>query len=222
MLHHLAIQNTYDIFEMALFQDNTLIDYLSEDKRHTSKLFIPMLDQLCTKNNIAFANLDFCAVNAGPGPFSTLRSVIASVNGLHMATSVPLISIDGLNATFTEFYDDHYEYTVILLNAFNNEVYYLIAHKNQIISKGYKNIHLLLQEIVQEYENQSIHFLGNGVILYDNLIKEIYTDNELIKINVMSMCSIKTIGDLGLRMFLNKEVISSEYLMPLHLKKFTF
>jgi len=125
---YIAVQNTYEVFEMALFINNTLHDQVSEDKRHTSKLFVPLLQQLLSKNNISFANISFCAVNCGPGPFSTLRSIIASVNGLHCATEIPLIGIDGLNATFLEFYDKSYEHTVVLLNAFNDEVYYLIAH----------------------------------------------------------------------------------------------
>lgn len=215
---YLAIQNTYNIFEMALFQDNNLIDHLYEDKRYTSKMFIPLLDQLCIKNNIQFSDISFCAVNGGPGPFSTLRSIIASVNGLHLATHIPLIGIDGLEATFLEFYDNRYEHTLVLLNAFNHEVYYLIAQQENIISKGYKKIDLLLTEIAQQYHNQPIHFIGNGVTLYHDLIQQIYGTHAIIKKNMPPICSIKTIGALGLQAFLNKKY-TSDYLMPLHLKK---
>ena len=215
---YLAIQNTYDIFEMALFQDKNFIDYLYEDKRYTSKMFIPLLDQLCVKNNIQFSDISFCAVNGGPGPFSTLRSIIASVNGLHLATHIPLIGIDGLEATFLEFYDNHYENTVILLNAFNHEVYYLIAQQETVINKGYKKIDLLLAEITQQYHNQPIHFIGNGVTLYHNLIQQTCGIHVITKKNMPPMCSIKTIGALGLQAFLNNQY-TSDYLMPLYLKK---
>lgn len=218
MHSYIAIQNTYDIFEIALFNDNNLIDHLHEDKRYTSKMFIPLLDQLCVRNNIQFSHLSFCAVNCGPGPFSTLRSIIASVNGLHLATNVPLIGIDGLDATFLEFYDKTYQNTVVLLNAFNNEMYYLIAQQDQVINKGYKKIDVFLNEIAQQYHNQPIHFIGNGVTLYFNLIKQIYGDNAITKTIIPDMCSLKTIGALGLQAFLNNQYTSG-YLMPLHLKK---
>ena len=78
MTKYLAIQHTYDTFEIALFINHKLVDKISDDKRHTSKLFIPHLQQLLSKNAISFAELSFCAVNCGPGPFSTLRSIIAS------------------------------------------------------------------------------------------------------------------------------------------------
>lgn len=191
---YIAIQHTYDTFEIALFIDNKFIDKVSDDKRHTSKLFIPHLQQLLSKNAITFAELSFCAVNCGPGPFSTLRSIIASVNGLHAATNIPLISIDGLEATFLEFYDPAYENTVVLLNAFNNESYYLIAHHDKIIATGYKNNDILKQDIQEQFPSGSVNIVDNKI------------------------CSIKTIAHFGNKKYTNKE-ISPHYLMPLHLKK---
>lgn len=190
---YLAIQHTYNTFEMALFINNQFIDKMSEDKRHTSKLFIPLLQQLLSKNAIAFAELSFCAVNCGPGPFSTLRSILASVNGLHAATNIPLIGIDGLEATFLDFYDLAYENTIVLLNAFNNESYYLTATGDNIISTGYKNTDLLMQELAEQFSAGTINVIDN------------------------KMCSIEKIAQLGYEKYSNKE--SNGYLMPLHLKK---
>lgn len=213
----LAIQNTYEVFEIALFINNTFVDKQREDKRHASKLFIPLLDELLTKNNAKISDFDFCAVNCGPGPFSTLRSIIASVNGLHLATQLPLISIDGLDATFLEFYDNNYENTVVLLNAFNNEVYYCIAHQNQVLSKGYQKIDAFLHRAHSSTPHPT-NFIGNGVTLHHDLIKQICGNSAIIKQNNPPMCSIETIGRLGLEKFINKDV-SDGYLMPLHLKK---
>ena len=190
----IAVQNTHEVFEMALFINNTLRDQVSEDKRHTSKLLIPLLDQLLTRNNITISDLSFCAVNCGPGPFSTLRSIIASVNGLHLATNIPLISIDGLQATFLEFYDNSYENTVVLLNAFNNESYYLIAHGDKTVATGYKKTELLQQEIAEQFSAKTVTIVDNKI------------------------CSIETIGRLGYEKFMAHGPVPG-YLMPLHLKK---
>jgi tRNA threonylcarbamoyl adenosine modification protein YeaZ len=217
MHSYIVIQNTYDVFEIALFINNKLTDKKREDKHNTSKLFIPLLDELLTKNSAKISDFDFCAVNCGPGPFSTLRSIIASVNGLHFATNIPLVSIDGLEATFLEFYDNSHENTVVLLNAFNNEVYYLIAHHDQILSKGYQKIDLFLQEIKQQIPD-SIHFIGNGVTLHQSLIQETFGNNAVIKKSNPSMCSVEMIGKVGLEKWLLKEGTTT-YVMPLHLKK---
>jgi tRNA threonylcarbamoyladenosine biosynthesis protein TsaB len=217
MHSYIAIQNTYDTFAMALFINNKPVDQLSEDKRHTSKLLIPLLDQLLARNNIKFSDLSFCVVNCGPGPFSTLRSIIASVNGLHLATNIPLIGIDGLDATFLEFYNPNYNHTVVLLNAFNNEVYYLIADGEQIVSKGYKKIDTFLDDLKQKYP-APINFIGNGVTLHHDLIIKTCGTNATIKQNNPPMCSLETIGRLGLEKFMHENKLDG-YLMPLHLKK---
>jgi tRNA threonylcarbamoyl adenosine modification protein YeaZ len=230
MHSYIAIQNTYEVFEIALFINPTsprlrragklVVDKKSEDKHNTSKLFIPLLDELLTKNSAKMSDFDFCAVNCGPGPFSTLRSIIASVNGLHFATHIPLIGIDGLEATFLEFYDNTYENTVVLLNAFNNEVYYLLAHHDQILTKGYQKISALedtLQQIQGERE-KPIHFIGNGVTLHQPLIKETFGSNAIIKSPNQAICSIEMIGKIGLEKWLLKQGATS-FVMPLHLKK---
>jgi len=224
MPSYIAIQNTYDIFEMALFLNDTCVDHVQEDKRHTSKLFIPLLDQLLTKNSIQLSDLDFCAVNCGPGPFSTLRSIIASVNGLHLATGIPLIGIDGLQATFLEFYDPHYENTVVLLNAFNHEVYYLLAHKGQITATGYQKIDTLLEDLSLR-AHSPIHFIGNGVTLYHDLIKQVLGQHAIIASNNPAMCSVAAIGALGIEKWCHHQdgkpdgALAKTGLMPLHLKK---
>jgi tRNA threonylcarbamoyl adenosine modification protein YeaZ len=215
---YIAIQNTYHVFEMALFINNKLHDQLSEDKRHASKLFIPLLDQLLSRNNLTLSSLSFCAVNCGPGPFSTLRSIIASANGLHFATHIPLIGIDGLDATFTEFYDSRYQHTVVLLNAFNNDIYYLIANHDQIIAKGYKKIDIFLDYIKQEIPAEPINFIGNGVSLHHILITDSLGTNAIIAHSIPEFCSLGTIGTMGLHAF-EKNNYTTDYLMPLHLKK---
>ena len=203
---------------MALFLNNKLIDHIQEDKRHTSKLFIPLLNQLFTKNKVPLSSLSLCAVNCGPGPFSTLRSIIASANGIHYATTIPLIGVDGLDALFSEVYNPDYPHTIALLNAFNNDIYYLIAHHNKILAKGYDKIDAFITDIQQKYPAEPINFIGNGVSLHQDLIKNSLKSNAIITHNIPEFCSIQTIASLGLAAFRDSNY-NAGYLMPLHLKK---
>ncbi len=219
MHKYLAIQSTYDTFEIGFFIENELSDSIQDDKWHTSSLLIPHLEQLIERNAVTLNDISFIAVNCGPAPFSSLRSLLATVNGLHCATEIPLISIDGLKATFSEFYDPAYEYTVVLLNAFNNELYYLIAHKKQIIREGYKDFLSLfneLHELIPSFEY--INFFGNGVILYKDHIKKTFGSYAFIDHKIPPICSLAFLGRLGLRVFESNEY-EAEYLKPLHLKK---
>ena len=214
-MHYIAIQNTYDIFQVALFKNHQLVDTIQEDKRHTSSLLLCSLEKLLKRNGTSLHAISFCAVNCGPGPFSTLRSVLATINGLHLATHIPLICIDGLKATFDELYDQSYDYTVVLLNAFSNEVYYLLAEGNTIIASGYKEINSLLANIASRTQDKKINFIGNGAVLHQQSIEDLFKNMTLQQ---SSMCSIAQIGSIGLKMF-EANNYSLGYLKPLYLKK---
>src|SRR5579871_3098330 len=138
MPRYIAIQQADQVIEIALFNDEIHIDKISDDKQYTSKFFLLMLEQLLSRNELTLTDITFCAVNCGPGPFSTIRSILASVNGLHCATGISLISVDGLEARFVEFREPAYTYTLILVDAFNDESYYLLASGDRILATGYK------------------------------------------------------------------------------------
>lgn len=195
MHKYLAIQQAEDIIEIGLFYEDQCVDVTSENKQHTSKFFLLLLEQLLSRNALNFADMAFCAVNCGPGPFSTIRSILASVNGLHCATGIPLISIDGLEARFIEFRDPTRTDILILVDAFNDESYYLRAFNDQIITTGYKKKELLYAEIEQEFQNRDILIIDQ------------------------KSCSIETIARIGYKKYGSQEKSAHDYLAPLYLKK---
>ena len=80
-----------------------------------------------------------------------------------------------------------------------------------------QKIDVFLEHIKHTYV-APVNFIGNGVTLHQSLIKEILGNNAVIKEPNQPMCSIETIGKLGLEKFKQND-ISDKYLMPLHLKK---
>ena len=219
MHKYLAIQSTYDSFEIGFFINNELCDSIRDDKWHTSSLLIPYIEQLMTRHAVTLNDISFITVNCGPAPFSSLRSLLATVNGLHYATKIPLISLDGLKATFSEFYDPVYENTVTLLNAFNNELYYLVAHKEKIIREGYKDALSLFNELHETIPSfEFIHFFGNGTALHKEQIEKIFGSYAVVNHPIPQMCSLGFLGYLGLAAFKSNEY-EGGYLKPLHLKK---
>lgn len=217
MITFLAIQNTYQVFEIALLNDEKVIDVHSEDKHNTSKSLIIALDTLLHRNNVDFEKISFIAVNQGPGPFSTLRSVLACVNGLYCATQIPLIGIDGLDATLSE-YRSATNRTVVLLNAFNSDIYYAIERHNDTPLKGYENINTFLHGLKQNYPSENIFFIGNATQLYSENIKQVFGNCAIIPDVVPDMNSVKQIGILGLKKWERNDFITTP-LLPAHLKK---
>jgi tRNA threonylcarbamoyladenosine biosynthesis protein TsaB len=218
MAHFITIQNNYDAVEFALCNKTNIIQVLSEDKTTASKNFFTCLSTLLSAHAISLSDISFLAVNQGPGPFTTLRVVIASANGISFATGIPLIGIDGLDALLLENMDDTNTIKVALLNAFSQDAYYAIWHNNQVIDKGCKNITLLLQQLKDSYHDKSITFLGNGVQLFAEQLHTFFPGQVNLKNHVAQTASTAQISLMAWQRWLEKKDLS-EKLMPIYLKQ---
>jgi len=219
MTKFISIQSTYQTLELGLFDNTVLIDIRSTKNLQASKEFIPLLQDLFKHNNQSLQELSCMVVNQGPGPFSTLRVVIASVNGISFSTSTPLIGIDGLDSFIMQYSDFSYPYTVALLNAFNYDVYFALQRPDQPIIKGYKKIDQLLCELVKTIPYQTIRFLGNATKLYQDRILAQFNNRAYIPSPLPFFCSIEQIACMGLQKWKNQEGIMSR-LLPLYLKQY--
>jgi len=246
MHSYLIIHHTSQNFQVALFNNDQRIDLIIDDKRLVSKLLISFIDTILARNNYKLTDLAFIGINQGPGLFSTLRSIIATINGLHFATSISLVGVDALDAMLAEYNNHKNGATIVLLDAFNHEVYYAIQNKNDDIKKGYKNINAFLDQLYENYSNQPITFVGNGAQLYHDLIVPVLRSSYApTSLKLRRTCSkatedlrqglqrrqgfdaqvvgqaeikIETIARQAYTKFLNKKN-DNDYLLPLHLKK---
>jgi len=63
--------------------------------RETSKLLIPTIASLLAEQGVVLPQLSYIACYRGPGSFTTVRSMIVTVNGLSFASKVPLVGFSG-------------------------------------------------------------------------------------------------------------------------------
>ena len=213
----LAIQASYDNFEIGLFDHIGCIDTVQEDKMLASKNFILLLESLLRRNQINLENLTFIAVNQGPGLFSALRSIITFANALSFARKLPLVGVDGLKALLCEQVNPTFPVTVALLNAFNNDVYFAIEQGGEIIAIGYERIAVFLDQLYQRYPEQTIRFIGNGVELYSGPILAQFGNYAFIPDPLPQTVSMQQVGQVGLQKWSHQE--TSNQLFPLYLKQ---
>ncbi len=217
----LTIQNTYHDVQLALFNKTLLLEQSNIDKKQASKMLTVELKQLLAHHSIALQKLPFIAVNQGPGPFTTLRVVIACVNGLSFASNIPLIGVDAFDAMLAEWNDPAYPITIVLFNAFSEDVYFAIQQPKTPICKGYNNIDLLLEQCTDL--PGTIRFIGNGTQLYAQKIKDSLGDRAYIPeptadCSSVNYSSIAQIAKLGYQQW-NTVKKGSRQLLPLYLKK---
>ena len=140
----LSIAHTYQSIEIALCNGDHCIDRATEETGHASKHLIPLISSLLEKNQVTLKQIQWIAVNQGPGPFTTLRVMIASVNGLSFATGIPLIGIDGIRALLAQYPSN--QTTIALLDAFNKDVYYGIQTHDGTLQTGYEEYQPVLPD----------------------------------------------------------------------------
>jgi len=220
MNRFIALQHTYEEIQIGLFEENNMLQMATDTKKRASKTIVALVEKLLQANDTSFDNLLFVAANQGPGPFTTLRVVIASANGLAFATKKPMIGIDGLDALLDEHYDKTVNTSVALLNAYSGDVYFGIETENKTNRrKGYQNIASLLTDLKSEF-TQPIRFIGQAVDLYKKEIQKDFGAQAVISNNLPHHCSIEQIGLMAWNSWQRQEKLTKQ-LLPLYLKSVT-
>lgn len=213
-----ALQHTYDGIELALFSGPVLLSKKEINKFKASSMLIPTLDEMLKEQNLKLPDLTFIAANYGPGPFTTLRTVIASLNGIAFASKIPLVGVDGLQAFMSEYEDDSYDRTIIMLNAFNHDVYYAYHDADGALITGAQNGEQFLRDRAPHVADaKKIRFLGNAVPAHQALIAELFADRAFIPEPLPQTCSIERIGIIGYEQWQNKVNVTNQ-LVPHYLK----
>ena len=205
----LSIQGSHRDIEIALYYDQKEIESIKECNQKASSSILPLIGKILTNNKLSIHDLDFIAIDQGPGAFTSLRVAITTVNAISFASKIPLIGIDGLKALIDIPYKT--DFIVGILNAYNRDAYYVIQTKDYMSS--YKNIDLLMSELTTKIKENSVTFIGNGTVNYLKEIKTSFPDAVILNQNE---CSTKQIASMALKKWHSKETKSK--LMPKYLK----
>jgi tRNA threonylcarbamoyladenosine biosynthesis protein TsaB len=214
-INYLVCQATYEAVELALGNNENVSPLITLSKHEASAQLVPAIKTLLENSHLRFEDLAFIAANQGPGPFTTLRVVLATVNGLNFASKIPLIGLDGLHAMMVE---NHMPgtITISLFNAFGQDAYFGID--DGVSQKtGWKNIGVLLTELRNTYRS-SIRFIGSGALFFENEIKKVFGTDAIIPASLPLAPTMKVLGALAVAQFQRGENMSHQ-LLPLYLKQ---
>lgn len=215
MTHFITFHATHDGVDLALCSNNKLLATQHLSKFDASKQLIAALDTALSQHHLQLQSLSFIAASIGPAPFTTLRTVIATANGLHTATTIPLVGVDALEAFENEYQSRDWPTTIVLLNAFAKDVYFLISQPNKAIQKGCENIETFLNETLPTIPG-IIRFIGNGVTIHEQLI----TQHQQVHLPqpMPQWCSLEQIVKTAFEKW-NTNQWQHRPLQPLYLKK---
>lgn len=215
----ICIHNTYNTVDSALAHDNQILVASSIAKEFASAQLIPTIDALLTIQNYQLSDVSHIIVNQGPAPFTTLRTIIVTANGLAFAHKIPLVGVDALDAFINEGTTMESVPCIVLLNAFNKAVYYgLIDHIQKKTLKGYASIESCISMLQSTYKDMPIKFLGNGTQLYRTEIEAAFGSQAQIPDPLQLTASLEQILKMGIDQLHSGQKIT-HFIEPLYLKK---
>ena len=214
--HFLVLTNNYQKTWVGLFNAFQLIDSLTADNKKISKQLFLDIEKLLQKNNLTLAGCSFFAANQGPGPFTTLRSIIASLNGLAFATKKPLIGVNGIETFVHEQFEPAYDYTIIVNNAFAHDVYYAILDQQQRCTMGCVTFDEMI-EMINKLSEKKIKLVGSIVEEKKIELSERIKKDIFIPEPCPTGASLEAIGKQAYQQWLQKQNVVHE-LLPLYFK----
>jgi len=186
MIRFLAMQSTYHTIDYALHYGQDVLEHVTLNKMHASSRLIPSLQQLLTHHACSLSDLTYITVNRGPAPFTTLRTLITTINGIRFARHVPLLGIDGFAIWLCMLPDTTYD-TAIIMNAFNQEVYIAFRPAG---SSTYQNWYGPVPQVIQQLQatiTTKLVLAGNALPLYRGIFEQSMQDRVLFnEIDLMS------------------------------------
>lgn len=219
----MSIQGTYHKVEVSLFSSSDCIDTISQVDVKASSHLIPMMSELLDKHGMCLSNLSFLAVDHGPGAFTSLRVTLATINGIVCARHLPIVGVSGLEAFAAQVYqanlpvDTTSSAIIILLNAYNSDVYFYVARPGHDSLIGCKNIHEFIEDTRLLLENVQIVWAGNGVTMHQESIINAFSPLQThIYHDPVGVCSAQSIGMLAYPLWLAGA--ASSHATPYYLK----
>ncbi len=208
MSYSIILQYPYEAIQIALCKNGTVLNTTTEHKFNAVRTTIPNIQTLLQQHNLQLQNLDFIAVNVGPGPYNTLRALLTMANGIHFVTKIPLIACDALQLLSDEQKSNN---PLVLLNAFLDHVFFQINFKNTT-QRGACSITTLIELIGSKKE--SFVALGNGAKTYKKLLLE-NTNNIIFTDSISEFNTISTLAEHSFNIFQNKKY-TADYVKPIY------
>jgi tRNA threonylcarbamoyladenosine biosynthesis protein TsaB len=218
----LGIDTSTRVAGAAVFGKNRLISerYIHNLQTHSQNV-IPMIQQVMEDAGIKPSDLQGIAVTGGPGSFTGLRIGMAVAKTMGQALDIPVVGISTLKALAWNIYGVSGMICPIL-DAKKNEVYTCLYRSEpaglvEIIKPLAIGVEGLLFQLIKS--NSDITFLGDGVPVFGDAIKEKMGDRVCFATGINNFPRAAAVAELGLVRIKEGNLPDSTFLQPVYLRK---
>ena len=217
----LAIDTSASPVSAAITDDGFLLGefYLNTRTTHSQTL-MPIIEALLKTVCLKPADIDYFAVNAGPGSFTGVRIGTASVKGMAMPIDKPCVSVSTLEAMA---YGSPFENAVVcaVMDARCSQVYNaLFRLEKGKVTRLCEDRALSLDELKTElhgFINDTVYLVGDGAQLCFNAIISELPEIRLAPANVLFQHAYGTAAAATVHIE-NGDITDADKLMPIYLR----
>lgn len=184
----LSIDTASNICGVSILEDQKIICSLDSDTGRThSENLMPMIKSAFDKTELNLNNIDLIVCDKGPGSFTGLRIGIATVKAFCDSKKISYIGVSSLQSlayNSKQVYGNNFSGLVCSIIDCKNSNCYFALYEFQ---KGI--CHTLIVPTANTIENalnalknySNILFVGDGAIIYSNLIKQNFTNSTFFE-----------------------------------------
>lgn len=200
--------------------DNKIIgEFFINTKLTHSQTLVPMIDALLNSTKLELSDIDYFAVNTGPGSFTGIRIGVSVVKGMAMALNKPCVSVSTLESMAFNFIDSEDIVVCACMDARRNQVY------NALFNVIDGKIERLCEDRAISVEDLFVELstLDKTVILVGDGAQLCYSqkgENNNIKLAGVS-CRYQSASSVALcaeKSIQNNDVLNAASLMPTYLR----
>jgi tRNA threonylcarbamoyladenosine biosynthesis protein TsaB len=168
----LAVDTATNSCSVAIVDQASLAAEFTLNRKEThSKHLMEMINTILKISGCRLSDVDGFAVTRGPGSFTGLRIGISTIKGLAAASGKPIVGVSSLEALAVQVSLSP-DLICPLIDARKGEVYFsryrlMSGHLTQQTSEQ-----VTLPETALDGLKESCLFVGNGSLLYKNMILE--------------------------------------------------
>lgn len=220
----LGIDSSGLVASVAVVEDDILLaEYTVNYKKTHSQTLLPMLKEIGDMINLDLNSLDAIAIAAGPGSFTGLRIGSATAKGLGLALDKPIIPVPTVDGLAYDLWGTD-KIVCPIMDARRNQVYTAVYQTTpeipeQLGEPDVVPIETALERAREAAAGKTIVFLGDGVPVFEKVIKETLGDNCRLMIPARRYQSAASIALLGQYLYQKDEAVPAEKFGPVYLRK---
>ena len=209
----LSIDTSSNICTVAVLENyECKEEIIVDDARNHSEKIMPVIEEALNKTNLNLTDIDLIVFDKGPGSFTGIRIGVGTVLAFQDSLNIPCIGVSSLEALAYNVKNNGI--ICSLIDAKNQNVYFGLFEKNDYYKQLEDFSFLSIDEVIlklKKYDN--ITFVGDGTLIYKELLKNNFNNCNFCNKNALSSYSLAL---AGLDKY-NSNIKNN--IMPLYLRK---